>query len=81
MATKEKTTTAEQTAAEKVVAKATPAQAESVYTAEELAENARSLFGVRTECVAAALKVAGIKECTVSETKGIVEAFMKKEVK
>lgn len=81
MATKEKTTTAEQTEAEKVVAKATPAQTESVYTAEELAENARSLFGVRTECVAAALKVAGIKECTVSETKGIVEAFMKKEVK
>ncbi len=81
MATKEKTTTAEQTAAEKVVAKAAPAQTESVYTAEELAENARSLFGVRTECVAAALKVAGIKECTVSKTKEIVEAFMKKEVK
>lgn len=54
---------------------------ESIYTAEELAENARSLFGVRTECVAAALKVAGIKECTVSKTKEIVEAFMKKEVK
>lgn len=78
---KEKTTTAEETAAEKTVAKATPVQAESIYTAEELAQNARALFGVRTECVAAALKVAGIKECTVSKTKEIVEAFMKKEVK
>lgn len=78
---KEKTTTAEQTeSADKVVAKAAPTPAESVYTAEELAENAGNLFGVRTECVAAALKVAGIKECTVSEAKGIVEAFMKKEV-
>lgn len=74
---KEKTTTAEATVAEKV----TPVQAESVYTAEELADNAGNLFGVRTECVAAALKVAGIKECTVSKTKEIVEAFMKKEVK
>lgn len=79
---KEKTTTAEQTAAaNKVVAKAAPAQAESVYTAEELSENARNLFGVRTECVAAALKVAGIKACTVAKAKEIVEAFMKKEVK
>lgn len=79
---KEKTTTAEATAeAEKVTTKTAPVQEESVYTAEELAENAGNLFGVRAECVAAALKVAGIKECTVSKTKGIVEAFMKKEVK
>lgn len=78
---KEKTTTAEATETEKVTTKAAPVQAESVYTAEELADNAGNLFGVRTECVAAALKVAGIKECTVSKTKEIVEAFMKKEVK
>lgn len=79
---KEKTTTAEATAdAEKVTTKTAPVQAESVYTAEELAENAGNLFGVRAECVAAALKVAGIKECTVSKTKEIVEAFMEKEVK
>ena len=74
---KEKTTTAETTEAEKVTTKAAPVQAESVYTAEELADNAGNLFGVRTECVAAALKVAG----TVSKTKEIVEEFMKKEVK
>lgn len=78
---KEKTTTVEQTeSADKVVAKAAPKPAESVYTAEELAENAGNLFSVRTECVAAALKVAGIKECTVSKANEIVESFMKKEV-
>lgn len=53
---KEKTTTAEATEAEKVTTKAAPVQAESVYTAEELADNAGNLFGVRTECVVAALK-------------------------
>lgn len=46
---KEKTTTAEATEAEKVTTKAAPVQAESVYTAEELADNAGNLFGVRTE--------------------------------
>ena len=40
---KEKTTTAEATEAEKVTTKAAPVQAESVYTAEELAENAGNL--------------------------------------
>jgi hypothetical protein len=68
-----------ETKAEKKPEKKAPA--ESVYTVSELAENAGNLFGVRAECVAAALKVAGIKECTVSKTKEIVEAFMKKEVK
>lgn len=56
-------------------------QTESFYTLEELSENAKQLFGVRAECVAAALKAAGIKECTVSKTKEIIKAFMEKEVK
>lgn len=77
---KEKTTAEATAGAEKVTKKIAPVQTESVYKAEELAENAKNLFGLRTECVAAALKVAGIKECTVSEAKGIVETFMKKEV-
>jgi hypothetical protein len=93
MATKEKTTTAEQVQeAEKTAeaettptvtapAKVASVQAESVYTAEELSGSASKLFNVRAECVAAALKVAGIKECTVSKAKETVEAFMKKEVK
>lgn len=78
---KEKTTTAEATEAEKVTTKAAPVQVESVYTAEELATNAGKLFGVRTECAAAALKAAGIKECTVSKAGETVKTFMKKEVR
>lgn len=78
---KEKTTTAEATEAEKVTTKAAHVQAESVYTAEELAANAGKLFGVRTECAAAALKAAGIKECTVSKAGETVKTFMKKEVR
>ena len=50
MAVSKEKTAVEQTVAEKAVAKAAPVQAESVYTAEELAANAGKLFGVRTEC-------------------------------
>lgn len=78
---KEKTTTAEATEAEKVTTKAAPVQVESVYTAEDLAANAGKLFGVRTECAAAALKAASIKECTVSKAGETVKTFMKKEVR
>lgn len=55
-------------------------QTESVYTIEELSANANHLFGVRTECVVAALKAAGINECTVSKTREIVKEFMGKEI-
>lgn len=54
---------------------------ESVYSVNELAANARKIFGTRQECVAAALKASGKTECTVSEAKKIVEIFLKKEVK
>lgn len=54
---------------------------ESVYPASELAANAKKVFGTRQECVAAALKAAGKAECTVTEAKGIVEKFLKREVK
>ena len=54
---------------------------ESVYSVNELAANARKIFGTRQECVAAALKASGKTECTVSEAKKIVEKFLKKEVK
>lgn len=57
-----------------------PAQ-ESVYSAGELAANARKIFGTRQECVEAALRSADKTECTVSEAKKIVEKFLKKEVK
>lgn len=54
---------------------------EAVYSAGELAANARKIFKTRQECVVAALKAAGKSECTVSEAKGIVEKFLKREVK
>lgn len=56
-------------------------QAESIYTIDELSTNAKHLFGVQAECVIAALKVADIKECTVSKAKEVVENFMRREVK
>lgn len=57
------------------------AQKESVYSVKELADNARKIFGTRQECVVAALRINGKSEYTVSEAKGIVEKFLKKEVK
>lgn len=59
---------------------AAPQQVESVYTAAELADNAMTLFKVRKECVAAALKAAGKDNATVSAAKKIVADFMSKEV-
>lgn len=66
---------------EKTKAKAVPKQKESVYSAAELAENARTLFGVRKECAEAALRAAEIEYCTVSRAREIVEAFRRKEVR
>ena len=57
------------------------AAAESVYSAGELAAVAGKVFGTSQDCVTAALKVAGISECTISKAKAIVEAFRKKEVR
>lgn len=58
-----------------------PESKESIYTAKELANNARKLFNTRPECVAAALKSAKKECCSISETKEIVKKFMKKEIK
>lgn len=60
--------------------KTEPKQTESVYTAEELAENAKEIFGTNYECVAAALKAANISESTISVAKEVVKAFTEKEV-
>lgn len=83
MAAKEKTAQAE--AGSKTdtqpKAKAEPVkQTEPVYSVTELAANANTLFGVRTECAVAALRTAGITGCTVSKAKEIIRTFMKKEV-
>ena len=53
---------------------------ESFYSVNELASDAKEVFGTRQECVSAALKAAGKLEYTISEAKGIVEKFLKKEV-
>lgn len=74
-------TAKQQTEAQQAVGKEPKAPQESVYSVNELAANARKLFGTRQECVVAALRAAGKSECTVSETKKIVEKFLKKEVK
>lgn len=53
---------------------------EAVYSINELAANARKVFGTRQECVIAALKANGRTEYTVSEAKHIVDKFLRQEV-
>ena len=53
---------------------------ESVYTAEELAQN-HKFFKTSYEIVAVALQLAGKKSATVTEAKTIIEKFKNKEVK
>ena len=53
---------------------------ESVYAAEELAQN-HKLFKTSYEIVAVALRKAGKKEATFSEAKKIIENFKNREVK
>lgn len=53
---------------------------ESIYSAEELAEN-HKLFKTSYEIVAVALRMAGKKEATLSEAKNIIEKFKNREVK
>lgn len=75
-------TSAEATAEVKQETKtAKPAQAESEYTTEEFANNAKSLFNTRKECVVAALRAASVTKTTVFNAKRIVDEFLKKEVK
>lgn len=61
--------------------KAAPVNAvESIYTAEELANN-HTIFNASYEIVAVALRLAGKTEATMAEAKDIVEKFQNKEVK
>lgn len=53
---------------------------ESVYSAEELAENYK-VFNTSKEIVEVALRMAGKKFATFSEAKAIIEKFKNKEVK
>ncbi len=53
---------------------------ESKYPINELAANAKKVFGTRKECVVAALRAAGVSECTVAEARAVVKKFLAKEV-
>ncbi|MCI8564297.1 MAG: hypothetical protein HFH69_12435 [Lachnospiraceae bacterium] len=54
---------------------------EAVYTVEELAAGAETLYGTRPECVTAALREKGITACAKEEAGEIVGRFIRKEVK
>lgn len=60
--------------------KAEPAAEESLYTVEELAAEAKTVFGTNPDIVKAALRLAGVQKTTKREAVRIVEAFRKMEV-
>lgn len=55
--------------------------AESVYSVQELTAANEKVFGVKKECVVAALKENGKDKLTLTEAKRIVNDFLKREVK
>ena len=55
--------------------------AESVYSAADLANAARTRFKTAPEVVSAALKMANKTEATLAETQNIIKLFLTKEVK
>lgn len=62
------------------VEKAPVKPAESVYTAEELA-NSYKAFKTSREIVVVALRLAGKATATFAEAQNIIDTFKKKEVK
>lgn len=62
------------------IEKGKAAPAASVYTAAELANNAKFL-GTSREIVVVALRLAGKESATIEEAKAIVDKFKNKEVK
>ena len=60
--------------------KTKPAAVDSVYTAEELANN-HNAFNTSYEIVTVALRLAGKKAATFTEAEKIIEKFKTKEVK
>lgn len=69
--------------AQEAMAETVPVKAKAVeclYTAAELADN-HKVFMVSREIVVVALRLAGVKEATVSEAKSIIDKFKNKEVK
>ena len=54
---------------------------ENLYSVDEFAAQAKSLFGTTPEAVKVALRFAGKTETTIEDAKAIVQEFLKKEVK
>ena len=65
---------------EPIIEQATAPDAESVYTAEDLARNHKA-FKAPREIVVVALRQAGKETATFAEAKSIIEKFRNKEVK
>lgn len=85
MSAKENTATKQEAETKTTVERASKTtkkkQKEAVYYEKEFIDNALTIFNVRPECVAAALREKNVVKCTKAEAKTIVSAFMKKEVK
>lgn len=67
------------TNAESTSAKTATTAQESVYTAQELADN-HKIFGTYREIVVVALRQAGKETATLAEAKTIIEKFKNKKV-
>ncbi len=59
---------------------ASPPPAESRYTAQEFAANARSVFGHNPDVVSAALKHAKFESGTIAEARAIIDMFAGRKV-
>jgi len=57
-----------------------PTKKEPLYSAKDLANAARSKFGVPPEVVTVALKTAGKEKLPLDEAREIVTAFLQREV-
>lgn len=79
--TRESVKTRTEISREQVSKKEQKGSRESKYSVNELAANAKKVFETRKECVVAALKAAGVSECTVTEARMIVRKFLTKEVR
>lgn len=58
----------------------TAANAEPVYSASEIAANARRLFGCSIDIASAALARENIKTCTVEQARAIIKKFAERKV-
>lgn len=54
---------------------------EEEYDKEVLIENSKKIFGVNSEVLAGALANIGKSRLTLSETKALLEKFLKREVR